>query len=112
MLETVRKMVLAGLGTLELTEDRLQAVLRDLTARGELTEQEARALGERWMQRLAARREELQREAREAIQRALRGLDVATRRDLEALAARVAALERQAPPVLEEVAESTIDPEC
>ena len=84
MLDTVRKVWLAGLGTLELTEEKLEELLRDLIKRGELTEHDARTLAEQWKRRLVARREELQREVREAVHRALRGFDVATREDVEA----------------------------
>jgi polyhydroxyalkanoate synthesis regulator phasin len=93
MLDTVRKMLLVGLGTLELTEEKLEGTLRDLIKRGELTEQEARTVGEEWKQRLASRRDELQREARGAVQRALQSLDVASRQELETLRKRVDALE-------------------
>jgi polyhydroxyalkanoate synthesis regulator phasin len=100
MLNTVRKATLAGLGALELTEEKLQAFLADLTARGELSEQEAREYAGHWKERFAQRQAELQREVREAVQRALRGLDVASQRDLDALADRVTALEaRVSPPV-------------
>jgi len=106
MLETVRKAMLAGLGAMDLTEEKFHAFLSDLTKRGELTEQEAREFGHEWRQRLSRRRDELQQEVREAVQRALRSLNVATRQEVDALAARVGALERQSS------AERRIDPEC
>jgi polyhydroxyalkanoate synthesis regulator phasin len=111
MLDTVRKMLLAGLGTLELTEEKLEGALRDLIKRGELTEQEARSLGEEWKQRLASRRDELQREARAAVQRALQSLDVASRQELEALTKRVEALEGRAP-ATQGATHSDLDREC
>jgi polyhydroxyalkanoate synthesis regulator phasin len=73
-------------------------LLRDLIKRGELTEKEARMLAEQWKRRLVTRREELQREVREAVQRALRGFDVATRQDIEALTRRVEELEKRERP--------------
>lgn len=112
MLETVRKALLAGLGTLELTEEKFREALGDLISRGELTEQEARELGEQWLRRLAERREELRQEAREAVQRALGALDVPTRGDLEALIKRVEKLERRSRPPLQGLPESDLDAEC
>jgi poly(hydroxyalkanoate) granule-associated protein len=112
MLDTVRKVWLAGLGTLELTEEKLEELLRDLIKRGELTEKEARTLTEQWKRRLAARRDELQREAREAVQRALRDFDVATREDIEALTKRVEALEKRARPESQGLPEADLDVEC
>lgn len=97
MLETVRKAMLTGLGALDLTEEKLEAFLKDLTRRGEMTEREAREFGSEWRTRVAERREQLQRDAREALDRAFRGLNVATHQDLEALAKRVDALERGQP---------------
>lgn len=112
MLGTVRKVLLAGLGTLELTEEKLEKVMRDLIKRGELTEQEARTLAEQWKQRLATRREELQHETREAVQRALRGFNVATRQELEALTKRVEELEKRARPESQGLPQADLDVEC
>jgi poly(hydroxyalkanoate) granule-associated protein len=112
MLDTVRKVWLAGLGTLELTEEKLEELLRDLIKRGELTEQEARTFAQQSKQRLAARRDELQREVREAVQRALRGFDVATRQDIEALTRRVEELEKRARPQSQGLPEADLDVEC
>ena len=112
MLDTFRKAWLAGLGTLELTEEKLEGMLRDLVGRGEVTEQEARSFVDQWKQRLAARREDLQRETREAVHRALRGLDVASRQEVESLAKRVDALERQATPATAGLPRADLDVEC
>jgi polyhydroxyalkanoate synthesis regulator phasin len=112
MLDTVRKVLLAGLGTLELTEEKLESVMRDLITRGELTEQEARALADQWKQRLAARREELQHQTRESVQHAIRGFNVATRQELEALSKRVEALEKRARPDAQGLPQADLDAEC
>jgi polyhydroxyalkanoate synthesis regulator phasin len=96
MIETLRKVVLAGIGTLDLTEEKLQAGLADLIKRGEVSEREAHEFGKEWQAQLTRRREQLQQEAREAVQRALKAFNVASRSDFEALAARVEALERRA----------------
>ncbi len=93
MLDTLRKLFLFGIGAVELTADNLRAALDDLVKRGELTEQEARALAADWLQRANARRVEWQRQVEEAIGRQVERLALARQRDLEALAARVAALE-------------------
>jgi polyhydroxyalkanoate synthesis regulator phasin len=112
MIDTLRKVLLAGLGTLELTDEKLHATLGDLIKRGEISEQEGRELAGQWQRRLARRREELQQEARAAVQRALRGLDVATQQELEALTSRVDALEQQARSAPRELGETELDAEC
>ena len=44
MIRTLRTLMLAGLGTLDLTEERLRAAFGDLVERGEVTEKDARDL--------------------------------------------------------------------
>jgi len=112
MLDTIRQAFLVGLGTLDLTEEKLRGTLADLTKRGELTEKEARQFADEWRQRLANRREQLQHDAKDAVQRALAGLNVASRHDIEAMAKRVAALEEEVAQVRQAMAEAATDLEC
>lgn len=93
MLDTLRKLFLFGIGAVELTADNLRTAFDELVKCGELTEKEARDLAADWLKRANERRAEWQRQIEEAVGHQMDRLAFAKQRDLEALAARVAALE-------------------
>ncbi len=97
MLESLRKLLLAGLGTFDLTEEKLKAVFDDLVARGEVSEKEARELISDWTKRAGEHRTKIQQQVDEAVRRALERLGVSRRADLEKLESRIADLERRVP---------------
>jgi polyhydroxyalkanoate synthesis regulator phasin len=95
MFEPLRKLLLAGLGTIDLTEEKARAVFDDLVARGELSDKEARELVSGFARRAGEQRDRLQRQIEEAVRRTLDSIGVATRTDLERLSARISDLERR-----------------
>jgi polyhydroxyalkanoate synthesis regulator phasin len=98
MLESLRKLLLAGLGTVDLTEEKLKGVINDLVARGEVNERDARELISGWAQRAREQRTKLQQEVDEAVRRTMERLGVCHRADLDRLEARIAELERRLAP--------------
>ncbi len=97
MLEPLRKLLLAGLGTVDLTEEKLKSVFDDLVARGEVSEKEARELVSGWAKRASEQRTKIQQQVDEAVRRALERMGVSQRADVEKLEARIAELERRVP---------------
>ena len=95
MVEALRKLLLAGLGTLDLTEEKLKAVFNDLVARGEMSEKEARELISNWSKRATEQRGRMKDDVEQAVNRTLQAMGLAKRADLDALAARLAELERK-----------------
>jgi len=98
MVDVLRKLLLAGLGTLDLTEEKVRSVFNDLVARGEMSDNEARELLSTWARRAGEQRERVQRQIEEGIHRALDAAGLVRRADFDALAARVAEIEKQMPP--------------
>jgi polyhydroxyalkanoate synthesis regulator phasin len=99
-----------GLGALELTEEKLRAVIDDLVRRGELSEHDAREFAAEWRNRAATQRARVQKEVETAFARLLASADIARKSDLQALADRVSALER--PPAQPAPAPDPADVEC
>jgi len=95
MVEALRKLLLAGLGTLDLTEEKLKAVFNDLVARGEMSEKEARELITNWTKRATEQRGRMREDMEQAVNKTLQAMGLAKRADLDALAARLAELERK-----------------
>jgi polyhydroxyalkanoate synthesis regulator phasin len=103
MLVLLRKLLLAGLGTLDLTEEKARAIFNDLVARGELSEKDARELITTWTKRAGEQQAKLQERIEQGVRTALDAAGLARRAELDALAARVTELEKQtAPPAASE----------
>jgi polyhydroxyalkanoate synthesis regulator phasin len=97
MLDALRKLLLAGLGTLDLTEEKARIIFNDLVARGELSEKESRELLVSWTKRAGEQREKLQAQIEEGVHKALGSIGLVRRAELDALMARIAELEQRIP---------------
>lgn len=95
MLETLRTLMLVGIGAAELTEARIQAALADLVKRGELAERDARTLAAEWLDRHRTRQQASDTHLAEQIATALDRHEVARLSELRALEAKVERLERR-----------------
>ena len=99
MADALRKLLLAGLGTLDLTEEKLKSVFDDLVKRGEMNEKDARELIVSWKDRANEQRQKVQSLVDESVEKGLKAMGYVKLSEYEALAARVAELERKmAPP--------------
>jgi len=95
MVDALRKLLLAGLGTLDLTEEKARAVFNDLVARGEMSEKDAREVIADWSKRASEQRARLQPEIDAGVNKALGAMGLARRSELDALRSRIAELERK-----------------
>lgn len=95
MADALRKLLLAGLGTLDLTEEKAKAVFDDLVKRGEMNEKDARELISSWKDRANGQRQKVQALVDESVQKGLKAMGYVRLSDYEALSARVAELERK-----------------
>jgi polyhydroxyalkanoate synthesis regulator phasin len=93
MVDALRKLLLAGLGTIDLTEEKAKAIFSDLVARGEMSEKDAKELVSSWAKRAAEHRGRLQEDIDQAVQRALSAMGIARRAEVEALKAKISELE-------------------
>ena len=98
MVDALRKLLLAGLGTLDFTEEKARAIFNDLVARGEMNEKDAREVINSWTKRAGEQRDRLQRDIDQAVNKTLTAMGLARRTELDVLAARVAELERKVSP--------------
>ncbi len=93
MVDALRKLLLAGLGTIDLTEEKAKAIFNDLVARGELSEKDAKELISSWTKRAAEHRGRLQEDIEQGVQRALSAMGIARKAEVEALKAKIDELE-------------------
>lgn len=95
MVDALRKLMLAGLGALDLTEEKAKAVFADLVSRGEMSEQDAKELFASWTKRATEQRGRLQQEVEQSVQKAMNAMGIARRTELDALQAKIAELEQK-----------------
>ena len=99
VVDTVRSVLLAGIGALALTKDEVQDILNRLVERGELAEKDARKLFEELKERpkkeMETWEERLSERLEPHLQRVLERLNLPTREDVQALSERIRALEEK-----------------
>ncbi|HET9373000.1 MAG TPA: hypothetical protein VFO19_22215 [Vicinamibacterales bacterium] len=94
MIEEVRTLLLAGVGAIDLGDEKVRQIAGDLVRRGELVAGDARALADAYAARRQARRERDVALVRALIAEELARLNVASQADVVAIADRVGALEQ------------------
>lgn len=95
MSSIIERMVELGLGALALTKDQVEAVVKDLVKSREVPEERGRELVDRLLERGKEVREEIVALIRKETTEMLHRANLVTRREMEALEARVAALEAE-----------------
>ncbi len=97
--ETVRSVLLAGIGALALTKDEIEEILNRLVERGELAEKDARRLFEelkgRPKKEVEVWEERLSKALEPRLKRMLEQLNLPTRDDVQALSERIRTLEEK-----------------
>lgn len=89
MRELMERGLLIGLGALTLTRERAQAFVDDLVQRGEARRGEARDLVDRLVKRGEEERAGLRKLVRTELESAMVRMNLATRKDLEALSQKI-----------------------
>lgn len=93
MLNTVRSLLVAAVGAVDLTEDKVRTIVDDLVRRGTLAADEAKAVLAEWAQASTRRQSGLDDRIRASVEEALGRYNVASHASVVALEARLVALE-------------------
>lgn len=96
MIDIIKKTLLAGVGAAVITKDKVEAALGDFVQQGKVSSAEARAMAEKIAGDGRREFETMSRELHEKLRDAFAGIDREAKTRLDALEARVAALERAA----------------
>lgn len=95
MRDELRRVWLFTSGLAELTRNRAEDLVRDLVRAGEVPRRQAEAVAHELLERARSNREELLRLLRSEVSAQVETLGVARRSELEALRARIDALEQE-----------------
>lgn len=98
MLDTIKKTLLAGVGAAVITKEKVEATLGEFVQQGKLSATEARQMAEKIAEQGRREFETLSNELNEKLREKISGNDQRLQERFAALEARVAALERGAPP--------------
>jgi len=101
MAKLLEKGILAGLGVLTLTRDKVRRFVDDLVAEGEAKPEEAPGIIEPLVDKGEKEREELRKMVRQELEKARSNVPVITRKDIDELSRKIDALAAK----LEELAE-------
>ncbi|RKY25539.1 MAG: hypothetical protein DRP62_00900 [Planctomycetota bacterium] len=93
MLDSIHKMFLAGVGLAAMTKDKIDEHIKELVEKGKLTEKEAREMADDMLKKSEQARKDLQKQVEEFVKQTLQTIRVASKKDVEDLAARVEKLE-------------------
>jgi poly(hydroxyalkanoate) granule-associated protein len=93
--ETARKIMLAGVGALALTEEKLESVVQELIKKGELTEEEGKKTLAELREKISQNKRALQDQIQQNIDKALKKMGYASREEVKGLEQRIEGLEAQ-----------------
>jgi polyhydroxyalkanoate synthesis regulator phasin len=98
MIDTIKKTLLAGVGAAVITKDKVESALGEFVQQGKVSSAEARQMAEEIAEQGRKEFETLSHELNEKLREKFSSSDRRTQERIDALEARVAALERGAPP--------------
>jgi polyhydroxyalkanoate synthesis regulator phasin len=96
MIETLKNTVLATLGIVAITQEKLQRLIDDLIRRGELTQEQGRVLLAELLSRGQSEKEAISQRVSQEFARLIEKMPFPTKRDLERLEERLRRLEARA----------------
>ncbi len=95
MNESVRKMVLLGMGIAALTREKAEQLADELVEKGEISEAESRDFVKDMMDRSEQHRTAIEKKVESEMKKAAAKLNLATKDDLKRLEKKIAALEKK-----------------
>lgn len=93
-MDAIRNILLAGLGAVGYSQDKLKEVVNGLIEKGQLTKDQGEKVISEWVERGKEEREKISEKVEGEVQNIVQKLPVVSREEFDALAARVEALEK------------------
>lgn len=91
----MRKMIYFGLGALSLTREKAEKMMNEMVDKGEINREEAKQFIDDAIKKGSEEKEELRNMIKQEYQELKNQFSLVTKKDLEALEARIAALEEK-----------------
>lgn len=95
MYEASRRLLLAAIGAVAYAQDEVEDFVNRLVERGEIAEKEGRQLVKEMLEKRGEKRSNIEAEVNKRLLETMERLNVPTKKDIEDLSARIAALTRK-----------------
>jgi len=95
LLETVRKVLLAGVGAVALAQDEIEDFVNRLVERGEIAEKDGKQLIRDLMEKRKKEAEKAEDELDKRVEELLHRMNVPTKADIEALSEKISTLTKK-----------------
>jgi polyhydroxyalkanoate synthesis regulator phasin len=95
MLDFVRKVMLTGVGLAVMTKEKAEELGRELVEKGEITEKEGKEFVEELLRKSEETSKDFENKVEENVKKVMTKLNFATKKEMDTLVARVAALEKE-----------------
>lgn len=89
MNDILKKMMLTGIGLAAVSKDKVEEIVKDLIAKGSMTEQEGRKYVEEMTGYAEKAKDELEKQVNGYVEKAIERMDLARKSDIEELQAAV-----------------------
>lgn len=95
MSDIFKKMMLTGIGLAAVSKDKLDEIIKDMIAKGSMTEQEGRKYVEEMTGYAEKAKDELEKQVNGYVEKAIERMDLARKRDIEELQAAVLDIQKK-----------------
>lgn len=95
MKDKLRKAILFGIGAMAATGEKIDDLIDELVAKGEVTSEEGKKIMDEWKEKVKANQRELGDRIKDEINKVISKLDLATKKDIDELRARLDAIEQK-----------------
>ncbi|MGE3163514.1 MAG: phasin family protein [Planctomycetota bacterium] len=95
MIDSVKNLLLAGLGAISYSQEKLKGTIDDLIAKGELTREQGEKVVADWVERGRDEKDQWSERFQDEVRRIVEKVGAVSRQDFDALRARVAELEKK-----------------
>lgn len=93
--DTLRKVLLAGIGAMALAQDEFEALVNRLVERGELAEKDGKKLIREMMEKQKKENRRVEEYVTKRVEETLSRLNMPTKSDIEALSKKISALSKK-----------------
>lgn len=93
--ETLRKLLMAGIGAVALAQDEIEAVINKLVERGELAEKDGKKIIQDMLDKRKQETKKVEEDITKRAEEILRRLNIPTKADIEALSKKINALSKK-----------------
>ncbi len=95
MFDLIKKTMLTGIGLAAMTKDKVEGLAKELIEKGELSEKEGKKLVDEMLKKSEQAGKDMEAKIEGVVQKAIGKMDLASKKDVSQLAAKIKRLEKK-----------------